>query len=121
MPYSTPGTPMRSRWGIAAVVMCVLSVPPLVVLMLPIAGYSLIAHDPQGDAGGPVIMLAHLVFTAVCGAIFGLCWLLSGIFALLGLIRTRCHCIWSRIASILLLLTLIGGTVGVILIWHFVR
>ena len=121
MNYAAAPEPLRrSRFGIAAFVMSLVCLFPEAGLLLATAGGAAIAHDPSGDAGGPLFLLEAAAFTLVLAVILILLWLGGFAFVLTGLIRTRGRCRWSRISLLLLVVFLIGGGAGAWLIWHWI-
>jgi hypothetical protein len=117
---SVPPPLHRSRFGIAAVILSFFTVLPGLGILLATAGAALIAHDPDGDAGGAIILLASLAFTVVMALLFAFLWLLGVTFVCIGLARTRARCRWSRAAAIIHLVILAGGILSAVLIWNFV-
>ena len=106
----------RSRFGIAAFILSLIAVLPELSLLLAMEGAALIAHDPNGDPGGPLFLLGFAAFSLLLAVVFALLWLLGINFAVVGLIRTRGRCCWSRVAVVLYVLILGGGILAAWLI-----
>ena len=118
----TPSPLLRSRFGIAAFIIALFSPILVLAILSSFAFKAKVAHElaTTTDDGGPLaFMLAALVGPAAVGLAFLaflLFWTLSTTFAGIGLIRTRGRYPWSKIAAIILALSLASALL--ICRWH---
>ncbi|HVS71859.1 MAG TPA: hypothetical protein VHQ47_11445, partial [Phycisphaerae bacterium] len=83
--------------------------------LLGVAGMESIAHDPSGDAGGPLIVLGLFAVMGVASLVIGLLAVVGLVLGAVGLWRTRWRCWWSWVGMGLHVI----WVVGVVLVWVF--